>query len=280
MTEIGPQHLERFGTLEDTKRAKYEIIRNLRPDGIAVFNWDNALIREMVAAGYPDTRLTVSRELDIESAKEEGLTWIASELEEDLSGLRFVATHIPSGASAEISTAILGEHNVTNLLLCIAVAFHEGIPLRDIAIRIGGLQPAESRLVRQITAAGITIINDAYSANPLGIISALKVLGMHETGKRLLVTPGMIELGALQAEENHKLGLLAAKHATDVILIGRDQTKPIYQALQSTSLDMRSREGSPNACRSRRLVSTASCRGRYGALSQRLAGYLLGCSRA
>lgn len=238
VTEIGPQHLERFGTLENTKRAKYEIVRNLRPDGVAVFNWDNKYIREMIAAGYPETCLTVSRNLDVYSAEQEGLTWIASEQAEDLAGLRFVATHIPSGEKANISTGISGEHNVTNLLLCIAVAYHEGISLRDIALRIGSLQPAASRLVRQVTAAGITIINDAYSANPMGIISALKVLGMHLQGKRLLVTPGMIELGELQDQENYKLGLLAAEHATDVILIGREQTKSIHQALQSESFDM------------------------------------------
>lgn len=238
VTEIGPQHLERFGSLENTKRAKYEIIRNLRPDGVAVFNWDNPYVREMVSAGYPDTRLTVSRNIDIETAVREGVTWIARDLTENLSGLRFRVTHVPTDTLADISTSIIGEHNVTNLLLCIAVAYHEGIVLRDIAFRIGSLQPAESRLVRQSTAAGITIINDAYSANPQGIESALKVLGMHESGKRLLVTPGMIELGALQVEENRRLGLLAAKHATDIVLIGPAQTKPIYEGLRSTSFDM------------------------------------------
>ena len=133
VTEIGPQHLERFGTLENTKRAKYELVRGLQPGGVAVFNWDNQYIREMVATAYPETRLTVSRKLDIASAEQEGVTWIARELEADLSGIRFEVIHIPSGEQASVSTAIIGEHNVTNLLLCIAVAYHEGIPLRDIA---------------------------------------------------------------------------------------------------------------------------------------------------
>ena len=124
------------------------------------------------------------------------------------------------------------------MLLCIAVARHEGIALRDIAMRIRSLQPAESRLVRTISAAGISIINDAYSANPKGVISALKVLGLHDSGKRLLITPGMIELGEMQDEENRKLGLLAAQHATDIVLIGRAQTKPILEAIQSTSFDL------------------------------------------
>ncbi|MCY3834043.1 MAG: UDP-N-acetylmuramoyl-tripeptide--D-alanyl-D-alanine ligase [Chloroflexi bacterium] len=238
VTEIGPQHLERFGTLDKVKEAKYEIVRNLPPDGVAVLNWDNPYVREMAAAGYPNTILTVSRELNVEAARAQGVAWIASDIRETLAGLTFRVAHLASGEEAQIGTRILGEHNVTNLLLCIAVAHCEGVPLRDIALRIGSLQPAESRLAQEKTAAGITIINDAYSANPKGVVSALKVLGLHEHGARLLVTPGMIELGNLQDEENHKLGLLAAQHATDIILIGKEQTQPIARAIRSTSFDL------------------------------------------
>ena len=238
VTEIGPQHLERFETLENTSAAKYEIIRNLEPDGIGVFNWDNVHIQKMAAAGYPNTRLTVSRELDITQARQQNVTWIASDIQENLAGLSFTATHVKSGENARLETSLAGEHNVSNLLLCIAVAHHEGIPLRDIAWRSRTLKPAESRLVRQTTTAGITVINDAYSANPKGAASALKVLGMHDAGKRLLITPGMIELGAVQDAENRKLGQLAAQFATDIILIGSEQTQPILEALQETDFDM------------------------------------------
>lgn len=238
VTEVGPQHLERFGTLENVKLAKYEIIKNLKPDGVAVFNWDNPYIQAMVAENYPNTRLTVSRELSLEDAKAQNITWLAIDIQESLAGLSFTMINIETGEQEQISTAIVGEHNVTNLLLSTAVAYHEGIPLRDIAFRIRTLQPAESRLVTQTTENNITIINDAYSANPKGVISALKVLGRHETGKRLLITPGMVELGALHEVENQKLGKLAAQHATDVILIGESQTQPIHAGLQSTNFDM------------------------------------------
>ena len=237
ITEIGPQHLERFGSLDNIKKAKYELIQNLPPDGVAVFNWDNRYIREMIAPAYPATRLTVSRETPVDQAKLHDVTWIASEIEESLSGLSFRATHVKSGEYAQINTRVVGEHNVTNLLLCLALAHHEGIPLRDIALRIRSLSPAESRLVAETTAAGITIINDAYSANPAGIISALKVLNMHDAGRRLLITPGMVELGELHESENRKLGVLAAETASDIILIGRSQTAPIHDAVSSTNFD-------------------------------------------
>lgn len=237
VTEVGPQHLERFGSLESVRQAKYELVKNLPADGVAVLNWDNPYIREMAAEAYPRTILTISREQTLESAQRQGITWVASDIRETLDGLRFTASHVESGEKAQISTRVLGGHNVANLLLCIAVAYHEGIALRDIAMRIRSLQPAESRLVLKTTATGITIINDAYSANPKGIVSALQVLGMHKTGARLLITPGMIELGALQEDENHQLGLLAAQHATDIILIGEAQTQPIVEAIQSTAFD-------------------------------------------
>ncbi len=238
ITEIGPQHLERFGSLENVKRAKYELVKNLPPAGVAIFNWDNSYIREMIALDYPATRLSVSRELTLAEARQRGLSFIATDIQDSLNGLSFVAVHVPSGERARIETRIIGAHNVTNLLLCIAAAQHEGIALRDIALRCRSLQPAESRLVREKTAAGITIINDAYSANPKGIISALHILRLHETGARLLITPGMIELGPLQDEENYKLGLLAADCATDIILIGQAQTQAIFNAIQATSFDL------------------------------------------
>lgn len=237
ITEVGPQHLERFGSLENVKQAKYELIKHLPADGAAIFNWDNPYIREMVALGYPATRLTVSRELTIEQGREQGLAWIADDIHESLAGIRFRATHLKSGAAAQIETQVLGDHNVTNLLLCIATALHLGIPLNAIALRIRALKPVESRLVRETTAAGITIINDAYSANPKSVASALKVLRMHDTGARLLITPGMVEMGPLQDAENHKLGMIAAESATDIILIGGAQTQSILEAIQSTSFD-------------------------------------------
>ena len=238
VTEVGPQHLERFGSLENVKIAKYEIITNLAPNGIGVFNWDNEYIQWMVEQGYPNTRLTVSRVLSLEEAKSQNVTWIATDISETLAGLSFTMIHVDTEEQVDITTAVVGEHNVTNLLLATATAYHEGIPLRDIAFRIRTLQPAESRLVTQTSNEGITIINDAYSANPKGVVSALKVLGMYQTGKRLLITPGMIELGELQDTENRKLGEIATEYATGIILIGKQQTKPIYEGIQSTNFDL------------------------------------------
>ena len=234
VVEVGPQHLERFGSVENIVTAKYELIKALPPDGVGVFNWDNPHVREMCERGYPQTRIAVSREMDPANVPAGGPRFIASDIQESLDGLRFTVHDVEKNEQQVFVTPLLGLHNVTNLLLATAVAVQQGMPLREIARRVSGLQPAESRLVRQTTAQGITIINDAYSANPVGAVQALRVLGMHSGGRRLLITPGMVELGAMMESENRKLGQAAAEYATDVILVGK-QTEPIREGLLSAS---------------------------------------------
>lgn len=231
LVEIGPQHLERFGSLANTAKAKYELIQSLPPDGLGVFNWDNAEIRALYDKGYPNNRIAISTQADPTQAHPNGPRFIASDIEQSLEALRFIVTDTQTHEQAEFITPVLGQHNVTNILLATAVAVYEGMPLQDVAWRIRTLQPAESRLVTQQAAGGITIINDAYSANPVGAVEALRVLGLHTSGKRLLITPGMVELGQLMAQENKKLGISAAEYATDVILVGSTQTAPIKEGL-------------------------------------------------
>lgn len=231
VVEVGPQHLERFGSLENIATAKYEIIKALPPDGLGVFNWDNPYIRAMVARGYPATQISVSQTVDPSAALDGGPRLVASDVQESLDGLRFTVTDTLTGQTAAFSTPLLGGHNVVNILMASAVALHEGMSLAEIGFRVRTLKPAESRLVREVNASGITIINDAYSANPVGIVYALRVLSLHTSGRRLLITPGMVELGELMAAENRKLGALAAAHATDVILVGGAQVDPIREGL-------------------------------------------------
>ncbi len=225
--EVGPQHLERFGTLENTAKAKYELIKGLPQFGVGVFNWDNPYVRDMYMRGYPATRLGVSREVDPANVPADGPRFIASNISETLDGLTFTITDTQTGESEPFATTVLGLHTVTNILLATAVAVHERMSLREIARRVRTLQPAESRLVRQTSAEGVTIINDAYSANPAGAASALRVLGLHDGGRRLLITPGMVELGPMMEQENRQLGTTAAQYASDIILVGRKQTAPI-----------------------------------------------------
>ncbi len=235
VTALGPQHLERFGSIDNIVAAKYEIISALPKDGLGVFVRDNPHLRAMAARGHPDTVLTVSCEAAPADAPPDDPRLVATAISESLEGLRFNVLDRRSGERETFSTGLLGWHNVSNILLAAAVALHEGMSLREIAWRVRSLKPARARLEREQTSAGITIINDGYSANPAGARHALRVLGMHK-GRRLLITPGMIELGELMEAENQALGEEAARHASDVILIGLQQTPPLRAGLLAAGL--------------------------------------------
>jgi len=234
VTAVGPQHLERFGSMEAIAKAKYEIIEALPPDGVGVFNWDDVYVRTMYERGYPQTRLGVTWQ-NAELATQ--LRFQACNIETSAEGLSFDVIDNETGEEHRFSTRLLGQHNVTNILLAVAVARHLGMSLVEIAIRVASLEPAEHRLQRKTLPGGVTVIDDAYSANPVGAKNALDVLALHQGGRRVLITPGIVELGPLQEQENVRLGRYAAQASTDIILVGIEQTQPLQRGIREGGFD-------------------------------------------
>ncbi|GAB4575462.1 MAG: UDP-N-acetylmuramoyl-tripeptide--D-alanyl-D-alanine ligase [Anaerolineae bacterium] len=231
VTAVGPQHLERFGSLEAVANAKYEIVAALPPEGTAVLNADDPRVRAMADRAHVSRTVLVSRE------GAAGADLLAANVNETLDGLSFDVVDQATGETRHFHAPVYGLHNVTNILLATAVARQLGLSLGEIAVRVAGLEPFEHRLQRRIQPGGLVVLDDAYSANPVGARSALHVLGLHRDGRRILITPGMVELGALHDEENRQLGMLATEYATDIVLVGRAQTQPIYEGVKSTAFD-------------------------------------------
>ncbi len=234
VTAVGPQHLERFGSLENTAKAKYEIIEALPPDGVGVFNWDDAYVRAMYERGYPEVRIAVTWQ-NAEHATQ--LRFIATDVQETLDGIEFTLVDTLLTEEKRFTSRLIGRHNVTNILMAVAVARHLGMSLNEIALRVATLEPAEHRLQRKTLPGGITVIDDAYSANPVGAKTALDVLALHRDGRRVLITPGIVELGPLQEQENARLGHYAAQVCTDIVLVGIEQTQPIQRGIHEAGFD-------------------------------------------
>ena len=152
VTAIGPQHLERFGNIENIVAAKYEIISALPKDGLGVFVRDNPHMRAMAARGHPDTVLTVSSETAPVDTPPDDPRLVATEISESLGGLNFTVLDRRNGEREAFTTGLLGRHNVSNILLAAAVALNEGMSLREIAWRVRSLEPARARLEREQTA--------------------------------------------------------------------------------------------------------------------------------
>ena len=217
LTAIGPAHLERFGSMDAIKRAKYEIVQKLPRDGIAVMNTDDLNVRELAdrTTGVPVIRYGLDR------SGEPNVT----ATEHSYSAEGTAATIVDAdGGELRIKTRLLGEHAIQFILAGVAVARSLGVPLTQLGPRIAALEPVEHRLQLIKGTGGVTVIDDAFNSNPAGAAAALEVLAdldLSEANQIVVVTPGIVELGELQAEANERFGRHAATVADHVIVVGR-----------------------------------------------------------
>lgn len=219
ITSIGEQHLETFGSIDNIIKTKFELADALPADGTLFLNWDNEHIRSRATTG---------------EVVRYGLTagdYRAENIRADLSGSHFTVT-APNGERCEYTTRLLGAHIIQNLVGCIAVAHRLGIPLADLRYPVRLLKPVPHRL--QLLPNGY--IDDAYNSNPAGFRAALDVLAGFET-QRVLVTPGMVELGARQDALNRELGEYAAARCDYAVLIGERQAPPLKEGLLAGGFD-------------------------------------------
>jgi UDP-N-acetylmuramoyl-tripeptide--D-alanyl-D-alanine ligase len=150
-----------------------------------------------------------------------------SDLSVGISGSTFTVT-APDGERCTYTTRLLGSHNIQNLVGCIAIAHQMGIPLSKLVYPVRLLKPVEHRL--ELLPNGF--IDDAYNANPVGFKAALDVLAAFP-GQRVLVTPGMVELGTEQEKQNEECGAYAADKCDYAVLVGVKQAPPLQKGLLS-----------------------------------------------
>ncbi|MFQ5793465.1 MAG: UDP-N-acetylmuramoyl-tripeptide--D-alanyl-D-alanine ligase [Candidatus Bipolaricaulia bacterium] len=233
LTAIGSQHLERFKDLETITETKYELIASLPEGGLAVFNADDPRCAKSADRTEIKGRLRVVRYGIEPSDDPNHLTLSAREIEFDGTGTTFTVESRETGETARFHTPLLGQANVSNILAATAVAVAYGVGLAEVGRTVETLQPIPHRLQPIAGAGGVTVIDDAYNANPVGARIALELLSQFPAGRKVLVTPGLIELGPLEAEENRRLGAEAARVCDYVILVGPERTFPIWEGLQA-----------------------------------------------
>ena len=228
LTAIGPVHLERLGSIEAIADAKAELAQALPADGRLVANGDDPRVREIASRADVATVLYGLESADAHVRAEE----IA------LADGRTRFTLVVGDRRAPVSAGLLGRHNVSNLLAAAAVGDVLGMPIERIAAGLSTVQPPEHRLAPiPNPRAGIIVIDDAYNSNPAGAAAALEVLGGHPATRRILVTPGMVELGDSEQALNERFGRHAADVCDHVILVGPERTKPIARGLRDGGLD-------------------------------------------
>jgi UDP-N-acetylmuramoyl-tripeptide--D-alanyl-D-alanine ligase len=136
-----------------------------------------------------------------------------------------------------LHTKLVGECNVSNLLAAVIVALKLNVPVDKIRYAVEQIEQVEHRLNMKRTPGGITIIDDAFNSNPQGSKMALEVLQRMEGGRRIVITPGMIELGDLQEQANREFGRNIARCADVAIVVGNYNRSAITDGIADGKMD-------------------------------------------
>ena len=215
LTSIGNRHLDTFGSLENIASTKYELIQGLpKEGGFAVFGSGDDYIDRLYAMCKKDKcRVSLDPRADAD-VHAEGIAYSEQ-------GTRFTLV-FSDGARIECATPLLGSYNVKNLLLAAALARRLDVSPEQIADAAAHLKPIEHRL--QLTVEDLNVIDDTLNEDPDGAFEALRVLAQMP-GRRIVVTPGMGDLGQQEADINYALGTVMADCADTVILVGAQNSQ-------------------------------------------------------
>ena len=188
VNNVGPAHLEGFGSLDNIAKAKAEIFNGLSEDGVAIINQDDAFSAFLKKTCAGKNIVTFSM-----------FDQAANVYAKNLSANRYQI--ITAKEQAELTLKVPGKHNVMNALAAIAAALSVDVPLDSIVASLSAFENIQGRLTVVRSASGCRVIDDAYNANPLSVSAAIDVLaGM--TGNTILVLGDMAELGE-DAEQHH-----------------------------------------------------------------------------
>jgi len=207
LCNIGPVHLERFGSLDTTVAAKAEIFENART---AIINIDAYGMVETARAQRAASRNVITCSAHSEAGA-------------DLT----IGTDINGGDSLVLSfDGVVSEIVIpegvppVNAACAAATAIALDVPLDVVKARLGTLPGTDHRCEVSVSPTGVTVIDDTYNSNPAGAAAALDTLGRLEARRRVVVTPGMVELGKEQQSANFAFAEAAAADSDDLIIVG------------------------------------------------------------
>jgi len=203
ITNVGKAHLEFFGSIRNIAKAKGELFDWLGKDRsrIGFVNVDDAyvvqqskVLKKKIFYGFTSNRVDIQGQLL--NVDEQGRATVRMRTSK-----REIDVHLP----------VQGEHNASNALAAAAIGFHFGVSVAKIKSALQCIQPIKYRMETKVVS-GITIINDAYNANPDSVASALKSLkAMKCLGKKIVVLGDMLELGKQSRKEHRAIGTLVRK---------------------------------------------------------------------
>ncbi|MBR5192572.1 MAG: UDP-N-acetylmuramoyl-tripeptide--D-alanyl-D-alanine ligase [Clostridia bacterium] len=220
LTGITSQHLESFGSLETLKDTKYELFENLNEKGKAFFNVDGEDAVELYNKFNGDKYSTGVKGDNFVTAKE---------IETTVKGTKFMLC-IRGEEPILCQTSLLGMHSISNICLAVSVAYKLGLTKEEIAQGINRIKSVGHRLELIPNNKNIVIIDDSYNANETGVVAAMETLNLFN-GRKIVLTPGLVELGKRENIANFNFGKLLATNANIVIIIGKHNAEMLINGL-------------------------------------------------
>ena len=227
LTSIGTAHLESFGSQENIQKGKFELIESLPSDGFGILNGDDPLQKNYKLKNKVKIIWIGIDNKDVDVR--------ATNIKCSSKGTEFDVVFKAKKKKYHFETKLLGKHNVYNILSAIACGKEFDIEIDELIQAVKKVKPVEHRLELK-KLGNFYQIDDAYNSNPIGAKNACDILGKMP-GMKIVVTPGMIELGEKEYEYNMKFGEQISEVADEVILIGEKRTKPIREGLMTKGFD-------------------------------------------
>ncbi|MBD5303649.1 MAG: UDP-N-acetylmuramoyl-tripeptide--D-alanyl-D-alanine ligase [Bacteroides sp.] len=227
VTAVGPMHLESFKSIENVQSTKFELVDALPSDGLAVINNDFEMCANRPVDNTQVIRYAVTNPANAD--------YKAIDVHYTPRGTSFTIVG-PDNFELPLETRLLGECNVSDLLAAVCIAVSMGVEKDKIQYAVSSIEQVEHRLSIKRTPGGVTIIDDAFNSNPAGSKMAVDVLSHFTDGKRIIVTPGMIELGDEQYNLNKNLGLEIGKNLDIAIIVGEYNRSALEDGVKAAGM--------------------------------------------
>jgi len=228
ITNIERVHLEGMGSLERVREEKGELFRRMRQDGTILVNQDDTSVIDL-ASEFHGQKITFGIDHPAEvMAKDIRL--------QEVGGTSF--TLMMEGVTMEITLPFLGGHFIPNALSAIAVASLFGIELEKVKEALEHLSPCPMRMEVLRPQEGVTLINDAYNANPRSVELALEILSqMKGKGRGIAVLGDMLELGEYSVEAHQLIGKRVGELSIDFLLALGEEAPVLVESAMRHGLD-------------------------------------------
>lgn len=222
VTAVGEQHLATFISLENIKRTKSELPNYLEKTGCCVFDVDN------------ENSLDIYKKANCQklgiSLTDSTIDCYATDIKQTTSGTNFVI-HIKGMGQINCQTKLFGSHNVKNVLLAVMMAAKLGLTKDEISRGLARILPVEHRLQLIRAENEVLILDDTYNASIEGSNRALEVLGSFNGYRKIVITPGLVELGTMERVANYGFGQKIAAVADLVIIVNKTHYLAIKEGL-------------------------------------------------